>query len=570
MRFRILSCLLFLSAATLVAQVNTFDADNQGWRASGDPVSTVAAWQATGGNPGGYIRVTDAAQGGTWYFEAGNAYKGNKCDAYDRFLRWDQFTSDTANQQVFGGDPDVVLEGNNLTLVFDNAQNPTLAWTHYDIQLREDAGWRLGNTGGPAPTQAQFRAVLNNVTALRIRGEYRAQADYGGIDNFNLESSFRFDLDADNSTGERDDGYYADTTCTPSARISDLDPVLFSEKRIDSVVIQVLFAQDPVLEALSAGALPPGITVQQPAPGQLTLVNTGNATPADFANALLGIQYTDGSPNPARGVRIVAARAYTECGNMGQRFAYLPIFPSGNAGLDGDTVLCAGGRIMNLASALGGLPDPDGVWSPTLLSGSGLFDPATDLPGTFAYLIPGAGPCPGDTAYVHVAVEQPFALQNDTTACSGDVVLLSIPLHLINWKWGDGSQKTVLEVTTPGAYTLVGQTEHCIFADSVQVGFFTCEECAVYAPNIFSPNDDGANDQWQLFLPCAWTRFRLEVFDRWGNLVFSADDPEQRWDGFWRGKPVAPGVYVWGVEWEGELFGERKVYRKGGGVTVVR
>jgi len=29
-------------------------------------------------------------------------------------------------------------------------------------------------------------------------------------------------------------------------------------------------------------------------------------------------------------------------------------------------------------------------------------------------------------------------------------------------------------------------------------------------------------------------------------------------------------VYVWGVEWEGELFGEGKVYRKGGGVTVVR
>ena len=561
---------LLLWAGPLLAQTGTFDNNNEGWRASGDPVSTTASWQPTGGNPGGYIRVTDAAIGGTWYFESSSQYKGNKCDAYDRFLRWDQFTSDTANQQPFGGAPDVVLEGANLTLVFDNAQNPGLAWTHYDIQLREDAGWHLDDIAGPAPTAQQFQAVLANISALRIRGEYRSQADYGGIDNFILESSFRFDLDADDSSGEPTGGFNADTTCSTQAAIADLDAVLLWGQRVDSVLIQVLFAQNPALETLQAGVIPAGILVQQPTPGKLRLINTGAATPADFTAALLAVQYADLSPSPARNVRIVSVTVFTECGNMGQRFAYLPIFPAGDAGIDADTMLCASGAPVDLFQLLGGTPETGGTWKPALASGTSLFNPSIDPPGTYAYSIPGAGPCPGDTAFVNVRTEQAFQLRNDTTICYGEQLLLVIPLNLINWTWSDGSKQTVLEVNAPGTYTLNGLTEHCTFSDSVHIDFYTCEECPLYAPNVFTPGKDGQNQEWAVFLPCAWSRFRLEVFDRWGNQVFVAEDPALAWDGRWRGKEMPAGVYAWRLEWEGELFGEKKIFRKGGDLTIIR
>lgn len=566
--FKNITAILFLATAALHAQQSTFDADNENWGASGDPLSSIATWIPTDGNPGGHIRVTDAATGGTWYFDAPPKFRGNKCDAYDRYLRWDQYTSDIT--QPYTGRPDVVIEGAGLTLVFDNGQIPGLTWTHYDVLLREDAGWRLGNLTGPVPTEAQFRTVLANVSTLRIRGEYRPGPDFGGLDNVVLESNFRFDLDADNSSGITDGGFATDTLCDPYSPVVDADAVLFSEKPVDSVSLRILLAKDSPLEVLDiVGALPPALSLRQNAPDWLALVNNGSATVADFVAGLQAVRYANNALTPTRGERFVAIRLYGECGDMGLRYTYVRVFPPGDAGLPADTTLCADGPVANLFFALGGTPDPGGYWQPSLPGG--LFNPAADAPNTYKYIVPGVGACPGDSAAVTVTVEQPFDLRADTTLCYGAVLLVSVPTtSLTSWEWSTGSQRPVLEIVEPGTYALTGQTANCLFQDSVRVQFFTCNDCPVYAPNIFSPNDDGWNDTWQVFLPCLWQRFRLEVFDRWGNQVFLANDPEQAWDGKWQNKPVPPGVYVWSLEWEGEKFGEPQVSRQSGDVTVLR
>jgi len=567
--FRNFAFLSLLFATSLHAQQSTFDTDNENWGASGDPLSTVAVWLAGGGTPGGHIRVTDAATGGTWYFEAPAKFRGNKCDAYDRYLRWDQYTSDTTNSQQYGGRPDVMIEGAGLTLVFDNAQNPQLAWTHYDILLREDAGWRLNDLTGAVPTEAEFRAVLANVTAFRIRGEYRSQADYGGLDNVVIESNFRFDLDADNSSLVFDDGFATDTLCDPYSPVVDNDAFLYSEKSIDSVVLRLLLAPDVPFESLSiVGSIPTTLSVLQPDPSRIVLKNNGAATLADFTTGLKAVRYGNTATFPSRGERFVAIRLYGECGDMGVRYAYLRVFPAGNAGISSDTTLCAGGPAVNLFQALNGAPDPGGGWQPALPNG--VFIPGTNQAGVYAYIVPGAGNCPGDTSELDIAVEQPFNLQNDTTLCYDSTLLLAIPPGLAEWQWSDGSQGAFLAVQTPGTYSLTGKTGLCTFSDSVQVAFYTCGTCQFYVPNVFSPNDDGWNDTWQVFLPCAWLHFQMQVFDRWGNLVFMANDPEQAWNGKWHGQPMAPGVYVWSLEWSGELLGESKIYRQNGGVTLVR
>ena len=45
----------------------------------------------------------------------------------------------------------------------------------------------------------------------------------------------------------------------------------------------------------------------------------------------------------------------------------------------------------------------------------------------------------------------------------------------------------------------------------------------LYAPNAFSPNDDGDNDYFFLQCPDVAALQFLKVFDRWGNLVFETD-----------------------------------------------
>ena len=74
------------------------------------------------------------------------------------------------------------------------------------------------------------------------------------------------------------------------------------------------------------------------------------------------------------------------------------------------------------------------------------------------------------------------------------------------------------------------------------------DNCPVYTlPNIFTPNSDKVND---LFVPFPYRGVKeidLQVFNRWGQLVFTTNDPAIRWDGTVnnKGEPVPDGVYFY-------------------------
>ncbi|MGI9160971.1 MAG: laminin B domain-containing protein [Saprospiraceae bacterium] len=558
--------LLCLWSQVLQGQSSTFDADNEGWRTTGDPSTEIPGWVSMGGNPGGYIRGTDAAVGGIWYFRAPLKFTGNKCEAYGRYLRWDQTINGVPNQQP-GGSPDLLLFGAGLTLAYDNPVTPGTTWTHYDVLLREDAGWRLNDYNGPIPTQAQFQAVLANLTGLQIRGEYITGDDNGCLDNFILENDFQYALDSARINGD----FFYDTLCTTEAPLCGNAALLVTAKRVDSIVVQLLFPQSGGTESFFlAGPLPAGIESAFSSPITLTLFNLGPASPADFIQALQQLRYQDGGPAPPRGTRIATIRVFTACGDMGARFAYLPIFPPVDAGGDAQIELCHNQATpVNLSEWLSGDQPDDAYWRPALPT-PGLFDARRDPPGAYAYIIPSVAACPGDTALVAVSVRPNIQIGGDTTLCKGDTLLLDVPENLAQWRWNTGSRARILPVTLPGMYDLEGSDDLCTYADSVQITFFQCTPCDLYAPNAFSPNDDGWNDEWLLFLPCDYLEFHLEVFDRWGNLVFAADQPDAAWDGRYQGRPLLPGVYVWRLNWSGELLGDKKEYAETGEVVLVK
>ena len=55
--------------------------------------------------------------------------------------------------------------------------------------------------------------------------------------------------------------------------------------------------------------------------------------------------------------------------------------------------------------SLGGTPQVGGTWSPTLASGTGVFNPAVDIDGIYTYTFEGNQPCDDDTATVTVKVD---------------------------------------------------------------------------------------------------------------------------------------------------------------------
>jgi gliding motility-associated-like protein len=84
----------------------------------------------------------------------------------------------------------------------------------------------------------------------------------------------------------------------------------------------------------------------------------------------------------------------------------------------------------------------------------------------------------------------------------------------------------------------------------------------LFVPNVFSPNEDGRND---VFKPRGTNLFEynLRIYDRWGNLVFEADNIEDGWDGTFNGKPMNSGVFVYYILSAGEVVSK-------GNVTLLR
>jgi PKD repeat protein len=112
---------------------------------------------------------------------------------------------------------------------------------------------------------------------------------------------------------------------------------------------------------------------------------------------------------------------------------------------------------------------------------------------------------------------------------------------VVSWYWnfGDPNDQTTAS-TENTCHTYSDTGNYCVnLVVTNQYGCFsTTEYCleiqpyyGIYVPNAFTPNNDGKND---VFLPSMYNiqddSYQLEIFDRWGNLIFATNDVYQGWD----------------------------------------
>lgn len=99
----------------------------------------------------------------------------------------------------------------------------------------------------------------------------------------------------------------------------------------------------------------------------------------------------------------------------------------------------------------------------------------------------------------------------------------------------------------------------------------TLEDCETTytVPNIYTPNNDNTNDVWGLnFNQIRFIKgYRLNVYNRWGNVIFESTQPNHKWDArTTSGEPVSDGVYFYTVEF---YINDKPVTLKGT-VTLLR
>lgn len=133
-----------------------------------------------------------------------------------------------------------------------------------------------------------------------------------------------------------------------------------------------------------------------------------------------------------------------------------------------------------------------------------------------------------------------------------DTTFFKSPLENATYLWEDGATDANRILKAPGQYFLKANTCRTEFDISIEVeqGFCPCE---YYIPNAFSPNGDGVNDLFQAYATCGFIDYDLQIFNRWGELLYHSRIPEDGWDGRANGRTVSQGVYTYSINYSWEI-----------------
>jgi gliding motility-associated-like protein len=86
-------------------------------------------------------------------------------------------------------------------------------------------------------------------------------------------------------------------------------------------------------------------------------------------------------------------------------------------------------------------------------------------------------------------------------------------------------------------------TMHTVFIDT---------DYTFYVPNSFSPNGDVHNPVFKCVAYGIYD-FTMVIYDRWGTKLFESNDPEEGWDGNYKGKSCKEDIYVYRIDFTNVL-----------------
>ncbi|KAA9354015.1 PKD domain-containing protein [Larkinella humicola] len=278
--------------------------------------------------------------------------------------------------------------------------------------------------------------------------------------------------------------------------------------------------------------------------------STGRFTPAD---SLAG-------PNP---IVLTYSASQGGCVAFDRKIVFVQVPPTVRLGPD--TTLCPSPTLRLAVTASAGATYR---WSTGATTSS--IQPTTS--GSYS-VVATSGACTATDEVKLTFLPLPtFDLTREVPLCVGDqgrAVLQVSGNSTLTYFWphsGDSTPRiTVLEV---GRYAVrVTGANGCAAVDTAVV-VDKCEP-RVVLPDAFTPNGDGNNDLLDVFTAYV-TDFELRVFNRWGEVIFVSNDPEQKWDGNYRGQAYPSMVYAYTVNFKSLYYPERPKVLKRGSILLVR
>lgn len=172
-----------------------------------------------------------------------------------------------------------------------------------------------------------------------------------------------------------------------------------------------------------------------------------------------------------------------------------------------------------------------------------------------------------DHAIADFQLNPPYLKTGETV----QMINLSQLSYAWSWDFGDG---TTSQLENPDhAYANPGKYTICLKAknqqtcdDSLCLDIEVYGEPKVYIPTAFSPNGDLLNDVYYI-IASGFKGTELQIFNRWGELVFQSNDINMGWDGNYNGKAQELDVYMY--IFTGTLpDGKQQIFK--GNITLIR
>lgn len=223
--------------------------------------------------------------------------------------------------------------------------------------------------------------------------------------------------------------------------------------------------------------------------------------------------------------------------------------------------ICEGQSVILTASGANSY-----TWHPATGLNTNTGPQVTSSPSsTITYTVIGTVSGCSDSATSTVTV---YPLPNATITATPNPVNLLHPFVLfktnaqgnsVAWYYDNDLLSTLEEFTheftqgEPGNYEIVlVQTNQLGCSDTARITIIIEEDIIFYIPNTFTPDGNEFNQVFQPVLTSGidLTSYQLEIYDRWGELIFETTDTNNGWDGTYKEKLCQDGTYVWKIRFK--------------------
>ena len=206
--------------------------------------------------------------------------------------------------------------------------------------------------------------------------------------------------------------------------------------------------------------------------------------------------------------------------------------------LGNDTTICPNSTVLLSPQVQG-----DRIWS-TGSTESAIF---ASEPGVYSVTV--TDECSSGIAEISIEHAEPLELGIIPPAqlCDRQASWIRTTGNATTFEWSTGSSQKDIEVTKPGKYYL--SASNGCGREELVVEVFECDRPDIFIPDSFSPNGDGLNDYWRIFLEKDWNlkEINYQIFDRWGEMIFETNELIG-WNGRFKGQEMNAAVFVYKVK----------------------